>query len=197
MDLDMQTQQDKPDEAEVQQQRHSRIARGVFFACPIILASMQLLPGPSHTNPRVDARETLEANMPVPAPVSAMLKRACANCHSNETKWPWYTRMAPASWMIAKDVDGGRKAMNFSRWSSQSGRRPELAIATLTAACTDLQTGRMPKWNYRLLHPEAQVSPAEVAQFCTWSQVEIGQLVRKKQEQTRGKFTKLLQTHND
>ena len=87
--------------------------------------------------------------------------------------------------------------MNFSRWSSQIGRRPELAIATLSAACTDLQTGRMPKWNYRLLHTEAQVSPAEIDQFCSWSKVEISQLVRKKQEQTRSKFTKLLQTHND
>src|SRR4051812_25327939 len=149
MDSDMQNQQDKPEEPEVQERKHSRIAKGLFFACPVVLAAMQLLPGPSRVNPRVDERETLEANVAVPTPVAAMLQRACSNCHSNETKWPWYTRMAPASWMIAKDVEGARKVMNFSRWSSQTGRRPELAIATLSAACTDLQTGRMPKWNYR------------------------------------------------
>jgi hypothetical protein len=180
-----------------QQQRHIRIARGVLLTGPIVLALIQLIPGPSRVNPPVDIRETLATNVSMPAPVSAMLERACVNCHSNNTKWPWYTHLAPASWMVAKDVQDARKTMNFSRWAAQNGRRPELAIATLTAACSDLQTGRMPKWNYLLLHPEAKVSPEEVAQFCTWSKGEVRLLVRKKREQNPGKFTKLLQTHND
>jgi hypothetical protein len=178
-------------------ERHSKIARTLFFACPVVLIAVQLVPGPSHVNPRINIRETLEANANVPAPVSAMFERACANCHSNNTQWPWYSRVAPMSWMVAKDVEDARKAMNLSRWSVQNGRRPELAIATLTAACSDLQTGRMPKWNYLLAHPEARVSKEEVAGFCTWSQGEIKQLVRKKQEQSKSKFTKLLQTGND
>ena len=71
--------------------------------------------------------------------------------------------------------------------------RPDVAIATLTAACEDLRTGRMPKWNYRLLHSEAEVSKMEVDQFCGWATAEVRQLVRKKQQQTRGKNAKLLQ----
>jgi hypothetical protein len=81
--------------------------------------------------------------------------------------------------------------MNLSRWSTQNGRRPDLAIATLTAACEDLRSGRMPKWNYRLLHPEAQVSKPEIDQFCGWAKGEISQLARKKQPQIRGKLTRL------
>lgn len=175
------------------QEAHYRIARGLVLACPIVLALLQLVPGPSAANPRLDERETLEANLAVPAPVSAMMQRACMNCHSSETRWPWYSRMAPVSWMIAKDVNEARKAMNLSRWSSQNGRRPDLAIATLTAACDDLRTGRMPKWSYRMLHPEAQVSKLEVDQFCVWAKGEVRQLVRKKQQQPQGKSAKLLQ----
>lgn len=188
----MRTQQDETEEL-ARQEAHYRIARGLVLACPIVLALLQLVPGPSATNPRLDERETLEANLAVPAPVSAMMQRACVNCHSSETHWPWYARMAPVSWMIAKDVNEARKAMNLSRWSSQNGRRPDLAITTLTAACEDLRSGRMPKWNYRMLHPEAQVSKLEVDQFCVWAKGEVRQLVRKKQQQNRGKFAKLLQ----
>jgi hypothetical protein len=105
--------------------------------------------------------------------------------------------MAPASWMTTKDVDDARKAMNLSRWSSQSGRRPDLAIGTLTAACADLQTGRMPMGNYLLLHPEARVTKQEIDQFCAWSKGEIRELAKRKQQKTTDKFTKLLQTGND
>jgi hypothetical protein len=180
-----------------QQKNHYRIAKGIIFACPIVLIALQMVPEPSRTNARVNKTETIEANLAVPAPVSAMLNRSCMNCHSNETHWPWYTRVAPVSWMVSKDVENARKVMNLSRWSSQNGRRPELAIATLTAACSGLQTGRMPKWNYVLMHPEARISKAEADQFCVWSQGEIRQLVRKRQQQSRSKFTKLLQTRNN
>jgi len=181
----MQTQQEI--EENDREKAHRRIARGLAVAFPIVLALLQLLPRPSMAIPRLDRRETMEANLAVPPPVAAMIGRACSNCHSNETRWPWYARMAPASWIMAKDVNEARKAMNLSRWASQNGRSPELAIATLTAACEDLRTGRMPTWNYRLLHPEAEVSKAEVDQFCGWATGEVRLLVRKKQQQTRGK----------
>ena len=187
----MRTQQETEETAS--QQMHYRIARGLVLACPIVIALLQLLPGPSETNPRLDERENLETNLAVPVPVSAMLQRACMNCHSSETRWPWYARMAPVSWVIAKDVSEARRAMNLSRWSTRNGRRPELAIATLTAACEDLRYARMPKWSYRLLHPEAQVSKLEVEQFCAWANGEVRQLVRKKRQQGRGKNAKLLQ----
>ena len=187
----MRTQQEIEESA--REQAHYRVARGLVLAFPIVLAVLQLLPGPSRANPRRDERESLEATLVVPAPVSAMLQRACVNCHSSETRWPWYARMAPVSWLIAKDVNDARKAMNLSRWANQNGRRPDVAIATLTAACQDLRTGRMPKWNYRALHPEAQVSKLEVDQFCGWANGEVRQLVRKKQQQPRRKSLMLLQ----
>jgi hypothetical protein len=196
MKLDMPNTHNQTQE-QPRQEKHHWIAKGFVLACPMVLAAIQFLPTPPRTNPHVDKRETIEANLDIPAPVAAMLQRSCMNCHSNETRWPWYTRMAPASWMTTKDVDAARKAMNLSRWSSQSGRRPDLAIGSLTAACADLQTGRMPMRNYVLLHPEARVTKLEVDQFCAWSKGEIRELAKRKQQQSRDKFTKLLQTRND
>ena len=88
--------------------------------------------------------------------------------------------------------------MNLSRWASQNGRQPELAAATLTAACLDVRNGRMPKWNYKLLHPEAQVSKLEADQFCAWSQMQASVLSRKKPlQQMRTKVTRFLQTGSE
>src|SRR5215218_7661881 len=120
-------------------ERYYRIARGVMFGLCVIIAALQLVKGPRRTNPRVEPSETLQANLTVPAPVAETLRRACANCHSNETAWPWYSKIAPFSWMMARDVEKARRSMNLSRWSIQNGRRPEVAIATLQAACSGLR----------------------------------------------------------
>jgi hypothetical protein len=196
MSLDMRTQLEQA--AQDQQQKPYAIARVLIYTWPVALAAIQLLPAPSRTNPRIDAKQTMEASLAVPSQVSGMLQRACSNCHSSETHWPWYSRIAPASWLIGRDVHEARKAMNLSRWASQNGRRPELAVATLTAACFDVRNGRMPKWNYTLLHPEARVSKLEADQFCAWSQMQARLLSRKKPlQQTRTKVTRLLQTSSD
>lgn len=81
---------------------------------------------------------------------------------------------------MASDVTKARRSMNFSRWSVQNGRKPEIAIATLAAACSGMQSGSMPKWNYLLMHPEARVTKLEADQFCVWSAGEVRQLVKKK-----------------
>lgn len=169
---------------------------GFAAGCILLLALIQLAPGHRRTNPRTNPSETIEANLYVPAPVSALLQRACKNCHSNETRWPWYSRIAPASWLMINDVENARRAVNLSRWSTQTGRRPELAVAALTAACADLQSGRMPRCDYRLLHPEAQVTANETDQFCQWTQSEIDHLLETKRRNL-AKFAKLLQSAND
>jgi hypothetical protein len=174
-----------------------RAAKWLLITCTLLFVALQWLPRPPQTNPRVNPQETLEANVSVPAPVAAIIQRACANCHSHETHWPWYSRVAPLSWLMTSDVENARKSMNLSRWSIQNGRRPEVAIATLSAMCAGIESGRMPKENYLLLHPEARLSEKEKAEVCTWTKGEIRELVRKKREKSRGTFTKLLQSRHD
>ena len=121
------------------------------------------------TNPPVHTPHTLEANVRTPPEIASLLRRSCYNCHSNETKWPLYSRFPVVSSQISGDVEKARRAMNFSEWSTQSGRRPDLAASTLLAACAVLETGEMPKVRYLLLHPDAFVTRAETERFCAWS----------------------------
>src|SRR5690242_11279292 len=87
-----------------------RVCVAGLAAC---IAVAQFLPAPRRTNPPVSRNRTLEAAVAVPHPVGKLLGRACANCHSDRTEWPWYSRVAPLSWMIGSHVREGREAMNF------------------------------------------------------------------------------------
>lgn len=82
-----------------------------------------------------------------------LVKRACFNCHSNETVWPWYSRIAPISWLTERDVIGGRSHLNFSDWNRPQGQAEEVD--------EEIQTGAMPPWFYLPMHPEARLTPDE------------------------------------
>src|SRR5690348_140369 len=99
------------------------------------VAVMQFLPVKRATNPAVIPGHTIEASMDVPRPVETILNNACKNCHSNETRVPWYGKVAPVSWLLARDIEQARHAMNLSEWSVQLGSRPNVAVGTLMAAC--------------------------------------------------------------
>ena len=83
----------------------------------------------------------------------ALAQSACFDCHSNETVWPWYSYVAPASWLIVHHVNDGRRRLNFSEWDQPNENEREIT-KTMTS-------GEMPLWDYLLLHPEAQLTEAE------------------------------------
>ena len=120
--------------------------------------------------PRENAHpDAFEANTHPPFGVSSILHRACYDCHSNETRWPWYSHIPPMSSMIHSDVENARHAMNFSEWSRQEGKTPQRGAAILMAACALIESGQMPKKNYLFLHPDARLSKSEQQRFCDWS----------------------------
>jgi hypothetical protein len=116
----------------------------------------------------------LEARASVPAPVTGLLRRACFDCHSNDTRWPWYSSVPPASWLVAHDVRGGRGQLNFSEWGRYN---PFDRADLLDKACREVSKRRMPLWQYRLLHSEARLSAQDVALLCGWSHDEATRLV--------------------
>lgn len=133
----------------------------------VILIGMQFFQ-PERTNPPSDPNASFEA-LAKPSPeIAAGLKRACGDCHSHQTVWPWYSRIAPVSWMIAQDVREGRAHLNFSNWnqpSAEAGREAERP--GLQEICEEVQAGKMPPRSYRLIHPEARLTPSEVAALCS------------------------------
>ncbi len=88
----------------------------------------------------------------------ALAKRTCFDCHSNETVWPWYTNVAPISWLIIFDTQRGRNELNFSQWTSQQSRKAREVGEVI-------RKNEMPQPNYLLLHPEAKLTDAEKQQL--------------------------------
>ena len=101
-----------------------------------------------------------------PAEVQAILQRACYDCHSNETRWPWYSYVAPMSFLIARDVTEGRRELNFSLWSQFNERRKSRKLKEIVE---QLEKGKMPQWYYVALHPDAKLSPADRELIIKWA----------------------------
>lgn len=118
-------------------------------------------------SPFGDVRQVQAGGMRLPGepPLRLVLERACANCHSNETKWPWYSYVAPASWLLEQDVSEGRKFLNFSRWPDYG---PAGQSQLSAAASSQVQAGAMPPARYLALHPEARLTKAEKDQLVAW-----------------------------
>lgn len=128
------------------------LARVLTLAAGFFLA-IQLIPyGWNHTNPAVVA----EPKWDTPR-TRELFFRACADCHSNESKWPWYSRVAPVSWLVYHDVQEARENLNASQWN-----RPQ---KDADEASEMVQKGEMPLPIYLPLHPEARLSAAEKAEL--------------------------------
>jgi Haem-binding domain len=139
----------------------SRRLKQAAIVLVAVLAAAQFI-RPERTNPSTDVSRTIQAHMGATSGVVAVLDRACSDCHSNATVWPWYTQIAPLSWLMAYGVKEGRKAVNFSEWAAYP---PERQRKLLGDSCQDVSTGKMPG-PYALLHPEMRLSAQDVETVC-------------------------------
>lgn len=130
---------------------------GVGVLCAVL--AIQLVPV-DRTNPAIT--ETIDA----PPEVMSILRKACFDCHSNETNWPWYSYVAPISWLVAHDVEEGREELNFSRWDTYDASHKAHKIQECGE---EVAEGEMPLWFYLPTHPEARLTSAEVARIVQWS----------------------------
>lgn len=142
--------------------RLTQVALVVVVVLVAVVAAAQLV-RPERTNPAIDPTRTLQAQPGATSSLVAVVDRACGDCHSNGTVWARYTRAAPLSWVIARGVTEGRKAVNFSNWAGYS---PDARRALLAASCRDAENGTMPMRAYLMLRPEARLSPQDVETIC-------------------------------
>ncbi len=106
----------------------------------------------------------------------ALAQRACFDCHSNQTTWPWYSRVAPISWLITSDVLRGRRALNFSEWgvaTTEGEGREGGGERGGRGAARVIEEGSMPPWYYIVLHPDAQLTDAEKQQLIQGMQASL------------------------
>lgn len=129
-----------------------RLKKVLVIAAVALVAAfavIQLVPyGRAHDNPRVVAEPAWDQQA-----TRALAVRACFDCHSNETRWPWYSDVAPMSWLVQNHVDEGRRELNFSEWNRAQEEADEAADV--------VREGEMPPRSYTLLHPEARLTVAE------------------------------------
>jgi len=117
----------------------------------IVGVVIQVVPfGRQHTNPPIVKEPAWDSPQ-----TRALAKRACFDCHSNETTWPWYSSVAPVSWLTQRDVNGGRRHLNFSEWNTPQRHAGH--------AAEEIQKGDMPLWFYLPMHPDARLTDAEKA----------------------------------
>jgi len=131
------------------------VVKRILVIAAIIVAGgfllIQLVPyGHNHNNPPVVSEPNWDSQQ-----TKELAQRACYDCHSNETVWPWYSNVAPISWLVQRDTEEGRQFLNFSTWGSGGeGREPGEAIEAISE-------GEMPPPMYLTLHPDARLTPSE------------------------------------
>jgi hypothetical protein len=145
-----------------------KVVLGALLAALVIAQFFQ----PARTNPASDPASSFQAVARPPADVTAIVRRSCHDCHSNDTAWPWYSGVSPVSWLVAQDVQGGRTHLNFSEWGRFG---PGMARSRSHEICEEATSGRMPLWYYVPLHPAARLSRNEISTLCTswWRSDEV------------------------
>lgn len=130
----------------------------------LVLTAAQLI-RPNRANPAIDPSHTIHAQLGATNGFVAVLDRACGDCHSNATVWPWFTQIAPLSWLMASGVKQGRQVVNFSERITYSSQRQR---ALLAASCTAVRAGKMPGV-YAVLQPRTRLSPQDIDTICAAS----------------------------
>lgn len=124
---------------------------------------------PERTNPATDPTKMLRA----PANVQAILERSCYDCHTYQTRWPWYSGIAPVSFLLTHDVEEGREELLFSEWRAYT---PRDADHKLEEICEQIQEREMPLPPYLIMHPSARLSDADRQVLCEWTLNERAKL---------------------
>lgn len=128
----------------------------------LALILIQVVPyGHSHTNPPATGEPAWNS----PA-TKDLVHRACFDCHSNETVWPWYSNVAPMSWLLARDVNGGRSHLNFTEWNQPQKHAKDVA--------NEVKSGDMPPWFYLPMHPLAKLTEAEKQALVDGAAMSLG-----------------------
>jgi Haem-binding domain len=148
-----------------------RRAIAVLTVCSLpvvwVLASLFVHLLPHQVSDRASA--PLLPGADIPPSVVGVIAHACVNCHSEKTQWPWYSRVAPVSWLVENDVKHAREHLNLSRWDDLQQVDQRML---LTAMATVIENHEMPPHKYVVLHPEAKLSADDAVRVIEWTRAE-------------------------
>lgn len=137
----------------------------IIAALVLILIAVQFLPSGIPENKPGDDKSIANDSL-IAGPVLEQLRKSCFDCHSNQVNLPWYSKVAPSSWLLAGHIKEGRSYLNFSEWASYSSREK---IGLLDDIRDEVSTGKMPLKSYLLVHREARLDSAQISSILKWA----------------------------
>lgn len=140
-----------------------RVAKPILVLFAFVFLGMQFIPTAARPKTSTTNGDPHMAQVINPG-VGAILDRSCQDCHSSRTKWPWYSHVAPISWIVYKDVTEGRENLDFSAWTKQADPVYERALI-----CNAVSSGEMPLPEYTVIHRNAKLSKRDVELICGWA----------------------------
>jgi heme-binding protein len=152
-----------------------KILKWLALVVVVVLIGLQFV-RPARINPAVDQSQTIYARLQVTPQVAAILDRSCQDCHSNTTRWPWYSNVAPVSWFVIDHVNHARSHMNLSEWGKLDNRQ---ASKKLEEICEEVQDGAMPLPSYTWIHRSAKLSPEDIKTLCEWTAAESARIAQR------------------
>jgi hypothetical protein len=146
------------------------IILGSFFALLVII---QFFP-PKKNDMLKDPQNDIVFALEMPKQVRTKLVNACYDCHSNKTNYPFYNRIAPASWLLAKHIRDGKEQLNFSDWANYDRKKQ---VNLLMAICEEITAGEMPLKGYVFMHSKAIINEKELEAICQWTETAAEQVM--------------------
>ena len=140
----------------------------IFLSAAFV--AMQFIRPTNSSEAGVNAGQDLFAHHPPTEPVRQMLITACYDCHSNQTRYPWYSQIQPAAWFLDKHVKEGKRALNFSEFGKLSGKRARQKLENCIDAVSEHE---MPLKSYTVVHHDARLTDAQIKEFVAWAEQEI------------------------
>lgn len=153
-----------------------RVLKATAILLIVLVVGIQFV-RPARTNPPVDESQTIKSNTQISPEVASIFERACRDCHTNKTVWPWYTNVAPLSWWLSNHVNDGRSSLNMSEWAKLPPDRQERKLRQI---CDEVSDGVMPLSSYMPMHPQAKLSEQDKKAICDWTDQERERLPQAK-----------------
>jgi len=137
----------------------------ILIALAVVFIAIQFIPSGIPENKPDEIKSIANSNL-VTEPVLDQLRKSCFDCHSNQVHFPWYAKIAPASWMLADHISEGKSHLNFSGWEDYSNREK---IGVLKDIKDEVESGNMPLKSYLLMHRDARLSSEKITILSTWT----------------------------
>lgn len=152
-----------------------RVLKWLLVVVVVVLLGLQFV-RPARTNPSFDQTQTIQAHLQMTPQVAGILDRSCQDCHSNATRWPWYSNVAPASWFLVDHVNDARGHLNFSEWGKLDKRQSDKKLEEM---CEEVTDKMMPLDSYTWIHRSAILSDEDRKILCEWTESERKRLAAR------------------